>query len=110
MAKEKEEVKAEFIVKDPQILRPQALPLVIEPAGGVDPKKPHNGWASKAQKTLADTLNGYAYKNPTKWAEKKDDKIVNGKVIKGLLTLLKEAATAPDPVESNISYTNKLVQ
>lgn len=106
----KTEKEADFIVRDPEVLRPRVLPLVIEPAGGVDENKPHNGWASKAQQTFANVLNGYAYKNPEKWKQKKNDVTVNGVVVKGLLTTLKEKASAPDPVEGNLSFKNKLMQ
>ena len=40
-----------------------------------------------------------AYKNPAKFEAKKDDKIVNGVVVKGFLTQLKELKNASDPVE-----------
>jgi hypothetical protein len=60
-----EEVKQDFIVEDPQLLRPVELPLVVKPLVGKE-------WATKAQAEFARTLNGYAYKNPAKWAVKKD--------------------------------------
>lgn len=96
--KVEEEVKAEeeIEVSDPMDLRPKELPLVV--------KLPKN--ASKAQEVFAKTLNGYAYKNPKKWADKKDDKIVNGKLVKGLITKLKELKDAPDPVESKLKINN----
>ena len=72
----------EIIVKDPQDLRPVALPLVITlPAD-----------ASKAQIEFAKILNAYAYQNPTKWAIKK------GK----LIAQLKELKNAPDPIEEPV--------
>ncbi len=79
-------------INDPMDVRPTELPLVI--------KLPAD--ASKAQIAFAATLNGYAYKNPQKWTEKKNDKGVNGVTIKGLITRLKELKNAPDPVEGNI--------
>lgn len=83
-------------VNDPMLLRPTELPLVVKlPAG-----------ASKAQIAYAKTLNGYAYKNPTKWAEKKDDHIVNGALVKGLIKKLKELKNAPDPVEGKLKINN----
>lgn len=89
----------EIIVRDPQVLRPVELPLVIElPAS-----------ASKAQVAYASTLNAYAYTNPEKWAAKKDDRTVNGVVIKGLLTKLKELKNAPDPVEDGLKFGKKNV-
>lgn len=76
-----------IIVRDPQDLRPQSLPLVIILPEG----------ASEAQKAYALTLNAYAYKNPTKWALKK------GK----LLAQLEARKAWPDPVElAGIKYKN----
>lgn len=89
----------EIVVKDPLVIRPVELPLVITlPAS-----------ASKAQVEYAKTLNGYAYKNPEKWAFKKDDRTVDGKVVKGLITKLKELKNAPDPVEENLKFGKKNV-
>lgn len=88
-------------VADPMDLRPQELPLVITlPAD-----------ASKAQIAYAKVLNGYAYKNPKKWALKKDDrKTVDGVTIKGFLTKLRELKNAPDPLEEgSLKYGNKLL-
>jgi hypothetical protein len=80
-----------IIVNEPMDLRPTELPLVVTlPAD-----------ASKAQVAYAKTLNAYAYKNPTKWAEKKEDKIVNGILVKGLISKLKDLKNAPDPVEES---------
>lgn len=53
-----------YEVTDPEVFKPKVLPLVINPG-----KK---GWANEAQATFAATLNGYAYKNPDKWAQKKE--------------------------------------
>lgn len=106
MAKEKEEIKIDTpvvevpvapVVDDsqgievgsPLDLRPTELPLVV--------KLPAD--ASKAQIAYARILNGYAYKNPAKFEAKKNDQIVDGKVVKGFLTKLKELKNAPDPVE-----------
>ncbi len=87
-------------VNDPMDLRPTELPLVI--------KLPAD--ASKAQIAFAKTLNSYAYKNPTKWAEKKNDKVLgNGVVIKGLITQLKELKNAPDPIEGNIKINKSAI-
>lgn len=92
----------EIEVSDPMILRPKELPLVVKLPSG----------ASKAQHHFAATLNAYAYKNPEKWASKKDDKNVNGTVVKGLITKLKDLKDAPDPVEvdGGIKYSNKLLE
>lgn len=90
----------EIIVKDPLVLRPVELPLVV-----TLPKS-----ASKAQVLFTKTLNAYAYKNPEKWAAKKDDRFHEGKVIKGLITQLKDLKDAPDPVENpNLKFGNKLI-
>ena len=90
---------SDFIVEDPQILRPKELPLVIKPAKGTD-------WVNPQQAAFAATLNGYAYKNPEKWAVKKTT----------LLAQLKELGTNPgliqrlQGVEMNLKFSNKLVQ
>jgi len=82
-----EETSDEIIVRDPLVLRPVDLPLVIElPAS-----------ASKAQVEFAKVLNAYAYKNPEKWAIKKDK----------LLAELKAKKNAPDPVEDNLKFGNR---
>lgn len=82
-----EETSDEIIVRDPLILRPVDLPLVIKlPAS-----------ASKAQVEFAKVLNAYAYKNPEKWAIKKDK----------LLAELKAKKNAPDPVEDNLKFGNR---
>lgn len=88
-----------IVVNEPMDLRPTELPLVI--------KLPAD--ASLAQIAYAKTLNGYAYKNPTKWAEKKDDKYVNGTLVKGLITRLKEMKNAPDPVEGNLKLNKSSI-
>jgi len=99
---EKEAAKAassDFIVEDPQILRPKELPLVIKPAKGTE-------WANPEQAAFAATLNGYAYKNPEKWAVKKTV----------LLAQLKELGTNPGLLGKlqgagiNVKFSNKLVQ
>lgn len=107
MPKQEEETKLaptqkeqEIVVGNPEDFRPRELPFII--------KLPSD--ASKAQIEFAKVLNAYAYKNPKKWAEKKDDRVVNGKTIKGLITQLKEKKFAPDPVEDpnvRLSYGNK---
>lgn len=90
-----------IVVKDPMDLRPKELPLVIElPAG-----------ASLAQQAFSKVLNAYAYKNPEKWAKKKDDRTVDGKVILGLISKLKALKNASDPVEpeAGVTFKNKLL-
>lgn len=85
-----ESTSDEIEVGDPMVLRPVELPLVVKLPEG----------ASKAQIKFAKVLNGYAYKNPKKWAIKKD----------ALIAELKALKNAPDPVEGgNLSFGNKLV-
>ena len=86
-------------VNDPMDLRPTELPLVV--------KLPAD--ASLAQIAYAKTLNGYAYKNPDKWAEKKEDKIINGVLVKGLISRLKDLKNAPDPVEGNLKINKSSI-
>lgn len=102
---EKADEKADedgFIIKDPLVYKPVNLPLVITlPAG-----------ASKAQIAFAKTLNAYAYQNPEKWNEKKDDRTVTSPtggttVVKGLISQLKDLKNAPDPVEDNLTINQK---
>lgn len=57
-----------IIVKDPQSLRPVDLPLVITPPEGKE-------WANTEQAEYAKILNAAAYRNPTKWAVKKEVEI-----------------------------------
>lgn len=59
------ETTDEFDVKDPEVFRPIELPLVITPKKGQD-------WKNPEQAAYAKTLNAYAYKNPTKWATRKE--------------------------------------
>lgn len=64
-------IEAEDIeVGDPQVLRPVELPLVVKPTDG-------GAWSNDNQAEYAATLNGYAYKNPAKWAKKKSKLIAN---------------------------------
>lgn len=88
----------EIEVSEPVALK-RELPLVVKPTGG--------SWANEAQAQYARTLNGYAVKNPDKWAKKKDV----------LIAQLKELATNPDRLfyfeggeNPNIQYTNKSLQ
>lgn len=93
------EDEQEIEVNDPMDLRPVELPLVIKLPKG----------ASLAQEAYAKTLNGYAYKNPKKWAEKKDDKVIDGKVVKGLISKLKDLKNAPDPVEGPLKINKSAI-
>lgn len=82
-----EETSDEIVVRDPLVLRPVDLPLVIElPAS-----------ASKAQVEFAKVLNAYAYKNPEKWEVKKEK----------LLAELRAKKNSPDPVEDNLKFGNR---
>lgn len=86
------EVSDEIIVRDPEVLRPRELPLVVVLPEG----------ASKAQIEFAKVLNGYAYKNPKKWAIKKAK----------LIAQLKALKNAPDPIElesGTLKFNNKLI-
>lgn len=90
----------EIEVNDPSVLRPTELPLVIKLPEG----------ASAAQIAYAKILNSYAYQNPEKWAMKKDDQIVQGAVVKGFITKLKELKNAPAPkATGNLKINNSLV-
>ena len=91
-----------FDVAEPQIVRPQDLPLVVTPPKGKE-------WANDAQAEFARTVNAYAYKNPKKWATKKD----------ALLKSLNDLATNPDLINTlrgaedentRLTYSNKLMQ
>ena len=89
-AKEVKKANDEIIVKDPQVLRPKELPLVVELPDG----------ASKAQIAYAKTLNSYAYQNPTKWEQKKDR----------MIQKLKDLKNAPDPRDDkNLKINNSVV-
>lgn len=85
----------EIVVSDPQILRPKELPLVVT-----------GNWKNSEQEEFARTLNGYAYKNPEKWAKKKDV----------LIAQLRELGTNPGLIEKlrgvkgNLSYKNRLIE
>lgn len=97
---EEESVEEDFegiTVKDPEILRPVELPLVITP--------PASGWKNDAQARYAQTLNGYAYKNPRKWKKKK------ATLIKRLIEIGKDpdAITLYEGNEGNLSFTNRII-
>jgi hypothetical protein len=103
MPKKIEEVATEysFSVAEPQIVKPQDLPLVVTP--------PKEGWANDAQAEFARTVNAYAYKNPKKWDKKKDE----------LLGQLEALATDPGLINAirgaedentRLTYSNKLME
>lgn len=86
-------------VGDPQLLRPIELPLVVKPANGGD-------WKNDAQAIYATTLNGYAYRNPAKWARKKGT----------LIARLAEIGRNPDALakyqadDGSLSFKDKRLQ
>lgn len=92
----------DFEVDEPLIIKPQDLPLVVKPSAGKE-------WANEAQAEYARTLNGYAYKNPKKWAAKK------GKLLKALTRLATEPSyinflRGAEDENTKLTYSNKLVQ
>lgn len=62
--------KPEFDVIDPEVAKPRTLPLIVQPAGGIDESKPFLGWKNKRQMEFAKIVSAYAYQNPDKWAYK----------------------------------------
>lgn len=54
----------DFEVGEVEMLKPVALPLIITPKKG-------EKWKNKAQEEYARILNGYAYRNPAKFEDKK---------------------------------------
>lgn len=97
-------------VGDPQSLRPVDLPLVVKPVNGGE-------WKNDAQATYAGYLNAYAYKNPKKWAVKKGDRNVGGRVIPGLISKLAEIGEDPSAITkyqgnsdgNEVKYSDKRV-
>lgn len=89
-------VDEQFTVEDPEVLRPRTLPLVIKPKAGK--------WVNAEQEEYARVLNGYAYKNPEKWAKKKDV----------LLKQLADLAEHPEQIvtyrgaDTNLTYNDKV--
>lgn len=99
-----EETKPEydFEVSAPQIIKPQDLPLVVKPNAGKE-------WANAEQAEYAKTLNGYAYKNPDKWEQKKS------KLLKNLTRLAIEPSfinflRGAEPENTKLTYSNKLME
>lgn len=86
-------------VGDPLALRPVDLPLVVKPSNGGE-------WKNEAQARFAATLNAYAYKNPAKWASKKEVLIAQ------LIEIGENPAKAHvlSGGESKLSYKNKLIE
>jgi len=99
-AKAEEEAKKKsrgFTVGNPQELVPQERPLVIVPDGA---------WKNDAQAQFAKTLNGYAYKNPTKWEIKKPVLLAQ---LEALGTNPGLFASLRGPVNTNITIKNTLM-
>ena len=94
------EKKQDFSVREVEEVVPKELPLIIEP-----PKK---GWHNEAQETFARVLNGYAYKNPTKWNLKKEallDQLAQLKEAPGLLA--KFQGSQVEGVEGSVSIKSQ---
>ena len=92
----------DFEVSEPLIIKPQDLPLVVTPSTG-------KTWVNEAQAEYAKTLNGYAYKNPKKWASKK------GKLLKSLTRLATEPSyinflRGAEDDNVKLTYSNKLME
>lgn len=93
---------SEFTVGNPQILRPVELPLVIVPKEGVT-------W-TPAQQEYVNTLNGYAYKNPAKWEQKKKQLLARLVEIKADPLKLGLYKGMAEGSEGNLSYKNNVIQ
>lgn len=82
-------------VSDPMVLRPKELPLVVK-----------GNWKNDNQATYAAILNAYAYRNPTKWAAKKDVLLKQLEMVGKDPGSFYRFAGRPD----RIQYSNKLAQ
>lgn len=106
--KEAEVAKADgefgdIIVGDPQVLRPVELPLVIKLPEG-------KSWTPEQQEYV-NGLNGYAYKNPKKWAKKKNVLLARLIEIGNDPSKLKFYQGEPEQEqEGKVEYKNKLIQ
>lgn len=99
----KKELPADNIIaEDPLILRPKELPLVIKPANGA--------WANEAQEIFARVLNGYAYKNPEKWATKKTLLLKQLADLKENPTKIATLQGVPPGQTNGITYKNRLIE
>jgi hypothetical protein len=92
----------DFEVSEPLIIKPQDLPLVVTPGAG-------KTWVNEAQAEYAKTLNGYAYKNPKKWATKK------AKMLSNLTRLATEPSyinflRGAEDENTKLTYSNKLME
>lgn len=97
---EKKGVEDEIIINTPQDLRPEALPLVVTPAKG-------KNWKNKEQEEYAMVINGYAYKNPTKFKQKKDKLIANLKELETNPTLIYSLRGLNED-EKKLRFSNKV--
>ena len=96
--KKKGEKEQDIEVSDPLQLRPKELPLVIK-----------GDWVNEEQAEYAKTLNAYAYKNPTKWAKKKDVLIKKLRALADEPENIKALRGIPeDAPKANITYSIKL--
>ena len=77
-------------------LKPKELPLVIT-----------GDWKNDTQAEYARVLNGYAYKNPEKWAKKKEQLIAN---LKLLGEKPEEIVKFQGVKNKNLSFKNQLMQ
>lgn len=98
--KTEKSVSAEdLIIGEPEELRPVELPLVVKLPDGKE-------WENTEQAAYAKTLNGYAYKNPKKWAAKKEALLARLVEIGKDPSLYRVYAAVPE----NLSYKNKLIE
>lgn len=89
-------------IADPLVLRPVDLPLVIKPSNGGE-------WKNKEQDAYAKVLNAYAYKNPTKWAARKNVEIARlVEIGSNPAAYYKYSGTSPEG--ENVSFKNKLIE
>lgn len=72
-----EETTNDIVIRDPQVLKHESLPLVITLPEG----------SSVPQVEYAKILNSYAYQNPEKWQLKKDVLIKKLRDLKDVKTL-----------------------
>lgn len=92
----------DFDIAEPQLVKPQDLPLVVKPAAGKE-------WANAEQAEYARTVNGYAYKNPKKWGKKKAKLLNNLKRLANEPELINVFRGA-DEINEGLRYSNKLIE
>lgn len=106
-------VHTDIEVGDPEILRPRTLPLVVKPAGKTDDELrdlPFGGWEHEAASQYAQTLNAYAYKNPGKWAVKKNVLIGRLQEIRKDASKLAFYRGGPEAGNGTVKYTDKRLE